>query len=256
MSKVWIAARASFARASKWAQRDLRVLDTLRLNSELSRAFQAEAATKERLQRGQERFGRARKAEGVATALYDAARRSAAETLDLRIDRVLPLMAELYSRLKPHPVWQDIDYSIRGDVRRFLSLKVGDGLNPQFLFSSGQRRATGLAFLLSINLSLAWSRWKSVLLDDPVQHVDDFRTVHLAEVLAQLVAGGRQIICAVEDPALADMMCRRLPIENLGSAKRITLGPTANGSLQVQAAELLKPLPERAFAGGPQALAG
>ena len=106
----------------------------------------------------------------------------------------------------------------------FSSLKVGDGLNPQFLFSSGQRRATGLAFLLSINLSLAWSRWQSMLLDDPVQHVDDFRTVHLAEVLAQLVAGGKQIICAVEDPALADMMCRRLPIENLGAAKADNLG--------------------------------
>lgn len=238
------------------AQRDLRVLDTLRLNDELSRATEAETVSRERLQKGQERFGRARKAEAVATAIYDAARRAAAETLDLRIDRVLPLMVELYSRLKPHPVWQDIDYSIRGDVRRFLSLKVGDGLNPQFLFSSGQRRATGLAFLLSINLSLAWSRWQSVLLDDPVQHVDDFRAVHLAEVLAQLVAGGKQIVCAVEDPALADMMCRRLPIENLGAAKRITLGPRANGSLQVQVAEMLKPLPRRALNESPQALAG
>jgi chromosome segregation protein len=238
------------------AQRDLRVLETLRLNDELSRATQAETVSKQRLQKGHERFGRTRKAEAVATAIYDAARRAAAETLDLRIDRVLPLMAELYSRLKPHPVWQDIDYSIRGDVRRFLSLKVGDGLNPQFLFSSGQRRATGLAFLLSINLSLAWSRWQSVLLDDPVQHVDDFRTVHLAEVLAQLVASGKQIICAVEDPALADMMCRRLPIENVGAAKRITLGPAANGSLQVQAAEILTPLPRRAFNEGPQALVG
>ena len=238
------------------AQRDLRILDTLRLNDELSRASQVEAVSKERLQKGQERFGRARKAEALATAMYDAARRAAAESLDLRIDRVLPLMAELYSRLKPHPVWQDINYSIRGDVRRFLSLKVGDGLNPQFLFSSGQRRATGLAFLLSINLSLAWSRWQSVLLDDPVQHVDDFRTVHLAEVLAQLVSGGKQIICAVEDPALADMMCRRLPIEELGSAKRITLGPKPNGSLHLQADRTLMPLPRRAFSDTPRALTG
>jgi hypothetical protein len=36
------------------------------------------------------------------------------------------------------------------------------------------------------------------LLDDPVQHVDDFRTAHLAEVLAQLCASGRQVICAVK----------------------------------------------------------
>ena len=63
------------------AQRDLRVLDTLRLNDELSRATQGEAVSKERLRKGQERFGRARKAEAVATALYDAARRAAAETL-------------------------------------------------------------------------------------------------------------------------------------------------------------------------------
>jgi hypothetical protein len=53
---------------------------------------------------------------------------------------------------------QDIAYPIHGDVRRALSLQVGNGINPQFLFSSGQRRATGLAFLLSITLSLAWSR--------------------------------------------------------------------------------------------------
>jgi chromosome segregation protein len=235
------------------AQRDLRVLDTLRLNTELNKSLQALQVAKERLARGQERFGRARKAEATAAALHDAARRTAAETLDLRLDRVLPLMAELYQRLKPHPVWQDIEYSIRGDIRRFLSLKVGDGLNPQFLFSSGQRRATGLAFLLSVNLSLAWSRWQTVLLDDPVQHVDDFRTVHLAEVLAQLVEQGRQIICAVEDSALADLMCRRLPIKTEQSARRVSLGPGSDGALSVRSTSLLKPVPAKVFADIPDA---
>ena len=51
------------------AQRDLRVLDTLRLNDEFSRATQAEMASKERLQKGHERFGCARKAEAVANAV-------------------------------------------------------------------------------------------------------------------------------------------------------------------------------------------
>ena len=246
--------RAADLRVSlEGAQRDLRVLDTLRLNTELNKSLQAQQVAKERLARGQERFGRARKAEATAAALHDAARRTAAETLDLRLDRVLPLMAELYQRLKPHPVWQDIEYSIRGDIRRFLSLKVGDGLNPQFLFSSGQRRATGLAFLLSVNLSLAWSRWQTVLLDDPVQHVDDFRTVHLAEVLAQLVGQGRQIICAVEDSALADLMCRRLPIKTEQSARRVTLGPGSDGALSVRSTSLLKPVPAKVFADIPEA---
>jgi hypothetical protein len=171
--------------------------------------------------------------ESNAQALHDAARRAASETLDLRLERVLPLMSELYRRLRPHPFWTDIEYSIRGDVRRFLKLQVGEDLNPQFLFSSGQRRATGLAFLLSVNLSLSWSRWRTILLDDPVQHIDDFRTVHLAELLAQLVSDGRQIICAVEDAALADLLCRRLPVRRLGDAKRLTVGPDTSGALAV-----------------------
>jgi chromosome segregation protein len=224
------------------AQKDLRVLETLRLSGELERAQRVGAEAKDRLARTQERFSRARRAEAIAQALHDAARRGAGETLDRRLERVLPLMSELYPRLRPHAIWRDIEYSIRGDVKRFLKLQVGQQLNPQFLFSSGQRRATGLAFLLSVNISLAWSRWRSILLDDPVQHVDDFRTVHLAEVLAQLVSEGRQIICAVEDAALADLLCRRLPISKLGEAKRVTLGPDGDGALGIHSERQLKPL--------------
>jgi energy-coupling factor transporter ATP-binding protein EcfA2 len=229
------------------AQRDLRVLETLRLSNDLERAQSEEAHAKDRLALAQERAGRTRKAEAVAQALHDAARRAAGETLDRRLDRVLPLMSELYRRLRPHPVWRDIEYSIRGDVRRFLKLQVGDELNPQFLFSSGQRRATGLAFLLSVNLSLAWSRWRTIMLDDPVQHVDDFRTVHLAELAAQLVAEGRQIVCAVEDSALADLLCRRLPVAEPGIAKRFTLGPDSDGDLAVIAERLLSPMARHAL---------
>jgi chromosome segregation protein len=121
-----------------------------------------------------------------------------------------PLLNELYQRLRPHLNWREIEYSIRGDVRRFLSLKVGDNLNPQFVFSSGQRRAAGLAFLLSVHLARPWCRWRTLVLDDPVQHIDDYRALHLVEVLAALRRADRQIICAVEDASLADLLCRRL----------------------------------------------
>ena len=212
------------------ARHALGVLGTLNQNRQLENGIAQLEEARKRLSRAQDRAGRARRADTIASALYDAARRAGSETLDLRLERVLPLMAELYGRLRPHPVWQDIEYSIRGDLRRFLSLQVGDGLNPQFLFSSGQRRATGLAFLLSINLSLAWSRWRSILLDDPVQHVDDFRTVNLAEVLAQLVASGRQVIVAVEDAALAELLARRMPVMGAGEARRFTLALGSEGS--------------------------
>ena len=219
---------------------ELRIIDTVGVGRLLSRASEEEAVARDQVARAEARLGRARLSETGAKAIYDAARRAAAETLDQRLDRVLPLMSELYQRLRPHPIWTDIEYSIRGDVRRFLKLQVGDEINPQFVFSSGQRRATGLAFLLSVNLSIAWSRWNSILLDDPVQHIDDFRTVHLVEVLSHLCASGKQIVCAVEDSALADLMCRRLPTSEQSEAKRVTLeftrtahlGPLRKGSFR------------------------
>lgn len=229
-------AEVTFARIKnelETAEHGLRILETLGANRQLDTAMLALDEARGRLSRAQNRAGLARRAETSAHALHDAARRAGLETLDLRLQRVLPLMAELYRRLRPHPVWQDIEYLIRGDVRRFLSLQVGRGLNPQFLFSSGQRRATGLAFLLSINLSLAWSRWNTILLDDPVQHVDDFRAVNLAEVLAQLVASGRQVVVAVEDEGLAELLARRMPVAVPGDALRITLGLGPDGSSRI-----------------------
>lgn len=168
-----------------------------------------------------------RSAVTAAREIERAVRRVSAEIIDERLAQISPLLNELYQRLRPHADWRTIDYSIRGDVRRFLSLKVGDGLNPQFVFSSGQRRAAGLAFLLSVHLARAWTPLRALLLDDPVQHIDDFRALHLVEVLAALRLDGRQIICAVEDPALADLLCRRLVSTTTEGGRRldINLGP-------------------------------
>ena len=226
---------------------ELRILDTLALNQVLGRAVTARNDAEEGVKRAEVRLGRARLAEMRAKAIHDAVRRAAAETLDQRLGRVLPLMSELYKRLRPHPVWEDIEYSVRGDVRRFLKLQVGGGVNPQFVFSSGQRRATGLAFLLSMNMSISWNRWRSILLDDPVQHVDDFRTIHLAEVLAHLCHSGQQVVCAVEDSALADLMCRRLCSAREVDGKRITLGTKKDGSLGISEERALAPLRHRAL---------
>ena len=113
-----------------------------------------------------------------AKAMDRVVRRVNAEIIEERLAQISPLLNELYQRLRPHTDWRTIDYRIRGDVRRFLSLKVGDGLNPQFVLSSGQRRAVGLAFLLSIHIARRWTNWRTLLLDDPVQHIDDFRSLH------------------------------------------------------------------------------
>lgn len=183
------------------------------------------------------------KALDVAKAIDRGLRSVSGEIIDERLAQISPLLNELYQRLRPHFDWRSIEYSIRGDVRRFLSLKVGDGLNPQFVFSSGQRRAAGLAFLLSVHLARAWTNWRTLLMDDPVQHIDDFRALHLIEVLAALRLGGRQIVCAVEDEALAELLCRRLLSTSESFGRRYDLDVGSSGATMVVHEADVPPMP-------------
>lgn len=149
-------------------------------------------------------------AEARAKRLLVGIQRAVGEMVEERLASLDPLLKDLYVRLRPHTDWLDLSYTVRGDVRKFLSLRVGDDVNPRFTFSSGQRRAIGLAFLLAVHLSRPWCHLKSLILDDPVQHIDDYRALHLVEVLAAIRRAGQQVICAVEDEALAQLMCRRI----------------------------------------------
>jgi DNA repair exonuclease SbcCD ATPase subunit len=151
-----------------------------------------------------------RSAESRGLRALSEVKRILGEIVDERLAELSPLLKELYSRLRPHIDWPEISYHIRGDVRRFLSLKVGEELNPRFMFSSGQRRAAGLAFLLAVHLSRSWCRLFSLVLDDPIHHIDDYRALNLVELLAAIRRSGEQLICTTEDSALADLLCRRL----------------------------------------------
>jgi DNA repair exonuclease SbcCD ATPase subunit len=185
----------------------------------------------------------AEKALEAARQIDASAKTVANEILAEQFDTVMPLLQELYRRLRPHSEWKEIEVEFGGRVRASLNFSVEGGRNPQFLFSSGQRRATGLAFLLAIHLSRRWSRWQSLLLDDPVQHIDDYRALNLVEVLSAIRRTGRQIIVAVEDGALADVLCRRLRASIGDFGRRFDLRTSKTGTAEISAREDVHPLP-------------
>lgn len=224
-------------------ERALLVLEASQAVSRMSSIESNISALRAEIEKLAQAVSQSQNAVTAAREIERSVRRVSAEIIDERLAQISPLLNELYQRLRPHADWRTIDYSIRGDVRRFLSLKVGDGLNPQFVFSSGQRRAAGLAFLLSVHLARAWTPLRSLLLDDPVQHIDDFRALHLVEVLAALRLDGRQIICAVEDPALADLLCRRLVSTSTEGGRRLDIDLGALGATSVVIDQEINPMP-------------
>jgi DNA repair exonuclease SbcCD ATPase subunit len=185
----------------------------------------------------------AEKALEAARQIDTSAKTVANEILEEHFDTVMPLLKELYRRLRPHSEWKEIEVEFGGRVRASLNFSVEGGRNPQFLFSSGQRRAAGLAFLLAIHLSRRWCRWQSLILDDPVQHIDDYRALNLVEVLSAIRRTGRQILVAVEDGALADVLCRRLRASLEDFGRRFDLRTSKTGSAEISAIEDVHPLP-------------
>lgn len=131
----------------------------------------------------------AERAVEAARQIDNAAAEVRNQILTEQFDTVMPLLKELYRRLRPHTDWIEIEADFGGRVRASLNFTVGDGRNPQFLFSSGQRRAAGMAFLLAIHLSRPWCRLKSLLLDDPVQHIDDYRAEPCGGALGRAAHG-------------------------------------------------------------------
>jgi chromosome segregation protein len=183
------------------------------------------------------------KAVEAAQQIDSSAKTVANQILTEQFDTVMPLLKELYRRLRPHADWIEIESDFGGKVRGSLNFTVGDGHNIQFLFSSGERRAAGLAFLLAIHLSRKWCNWQSLLLDDPVQHIDDYRALNLVEVLAAIRRTGRQVIVAVEDTALADVLCRRLrsSVEEIG--RRFELRTSKSGTAEIASTNDVYPMP-------------
>jgi chromosome segregation protein len=172
-----------------------------------------------------------------------AAKTVANQILAEQFDTVMPLLKELYRRLRPHADWSEIESDFGGKIRASLNFVVGDGHNPKFLFSSGQRRAAGMAFLLAVHLSRPWCAWKSLLLDDPVQHIDDYRALNLVEVLAAIRRTGRQVIVAAEDSALGDLLCRRLRSGSDDVGRYYELQISNTGTSTIAAEREVYPMP-------------
>lgn len=190
------------------------------------------------------RLAAAEKAVESARQIDNAAKTVANEILTEQFDTVMPLLRELYRRLRPHAAWAEIESDFGGKVRGSLNFTVGDGYNPQFLFSSGQRRAAGLAFLLAVHLSRPWCKWRSLLMDDPVQHIDDYRALNLVEVLAAIRRTGRQVIVAVEDTALANVLCRRLRSANEEGGRHFELSTASSGTAEICRWQDIYPMPK------------
>jgi len=96
----------------------------------------------------------------------------------------------IFKRIYPHPYFRDLILKISANSRGNNSLMiscldsdVNKEINPAYTFSAAQINIVALSIFLSMALKQKFSRLNTILLDDPVQSMDDLNIVSFVDVL-------------------------------------------------------------------------
>jgi DNA repair exonuclease SbcCD ATPase subunit len=170
----------------------------------------------------QERALEAREKSSTASALEDEARalqraavRAAARLTEERFDVLRPVIQDIYGRLDPHPTFRGLRFAV--DVYRekgVASPEVVDhdaavDADPLLVFSSSQANVVALSAFLALGWAAGEDAMPFLLLDDPLQSLDDVNSLGFAD-LCRHMRVRRQLIVSTHDERLASLLERKL----------------------------------------------
>jgi DNA repair exonuclease SbcCD ATPase subunit len=129
------------------------------------------------------------------------------------IARQLPSLQAVYRRLNPHPLFETLDvrfgaFAERGEVYYRVSAGQASG-NASMLFSTAQLNAVAVSVFVSLNLLRSAGGLDLLLLDDPIQNMDDYNVLGLVDLLRSL-RPNRQLIVSTHDTAIGELVRRKL----------------------------------------------
>jgi exonuclease SbcC len=154
-------------------------------------------------------------------ALHTHILRVRSEVENWKLRRYEPTLNVIYRRLSPHPLFGPIKISVNSETKTLkiqvdVSERVGSadsggrGLAPLQYFSEAQQNILALSLFLSNSIHQRWSHFGPILLDDPVQNMDDLNANALIDSVRTLVNQKRQFVLATCDIDFYRLMVLKL----------------------------------------------
>lgn len=152
----------------------------------------------------------------LSSRVIVALRASSDELVARRVTALAPILARIYSRIDPHPSFREVE--LVSEMRKghgWLETRISDeafgvhGDAPQVVLSSSQLNALALSVFLSLNLGIADPPLDSVLLDDPLQSLDEVNLLGVVDLLRRYKAK-RQLVISTHDRRFAGLLQRKL----------------------------------------------
>lgn len=103
-------------------------------------------------------------------------------------------------------------------------------VDPRLVHSEGQMAALGVSLLAAASLTFGWSRWKALVLDDPLQHNDAIHAAAFADFVGNLVdARGYQVLLSTHELAQAEFLRRKFRARGIPCTMVTLLGAGSEG---------------------------
>lgn len=136
--------------------------------------------------------------------------------VERRIESHAPEINRLFRSMIPTPyLYEGVAISRRNKGLRlglrYAGLKNDSG-EPKFFLSNAQANVLALSMFLSFALRNHWTKLQSILLDDPIQHLDDLDAVAFLDNVRSVALGSiqrKQIILSTCDQDLYLLMIRK-----------------------------------------------
>ena len=134
-------------------------------------------------------------------SVYASLAGSLGETLEWTADRVDMRQSEIESHATPRVSGQPIHGWLAGHF-----------------FSEGQLAALQISAMITASVLLPWSRWRALLLDDPLQHADVIKVGAFADLIRSLCQDEKhQIILTTHDQIQAEFIAAKFQAAGLGA---------------------------------------
>jgi DNA repair exonuclease SbcCD ATPase subunit len=154
--------------------------------------------------------------ERLASLLLDGLREASTEVVEKQLRRIEPLLQRIFARIDAHPAFRAVRFLTRFSNRRGrLYTEMLDPLSdvtsesPAVVLSSSQMNALAVSVFIALNLGLPRRPLDAVLLDDPLQSLDDVNLLGLVDLLRR-TKDQRQLIVSTHDPRFGKLLERKL----------------------------------------------
>jgi len=150
-----------------------------------------------------------------AAQLAAASGEAAVRIVQKRFTALRPLIRDVYARLDPHPSFKVLDlhsdfYRLKGATRPVVRDEEEDvEADPMLIFASSQANIVALSYFLALGWASGDRNLPFVLMDDPLQSMDDVNVLGLAD-LCRFARRQRQLIISTHEARFAALLERKL----------------------------------------------